>query len=145
VKVTISRSIIKSGDKIEESFSVSPKHPILSRDNREVHTFISLLILHMTISPDYKLINISGDFFEKKFTYEFEANKKIPELFSSFSFEYFPTMGQKKCTKCIHYKRFGAQRFCMFKSIKLKGNFYFKCNDWTEKSVLIGDIKDIIK
>ena len=143
MNISISKNILKNGNRIEESFFVNPQHSILSDDHREIYNTIDLIILHMTISPEYRLIDVIGDRLNKKFIYEFEENKRIPKLFVEFKFEYFPNQ-KRKCTHCVHFKKFNTVKFCMFKSIKLFDTYYKNCNDWMEKSVTIGNIKDII-
>lgn len=139
MKIKITRNLSKSGNVVTSKITVRPKLSVLEDTRRQVYQFIGLLAGYLSLEPNFKLVEIAGDFFDKVYKYEVINEDLRPEIFKEYSFEYFPNM-KRKCGNCIHVRRYNGNRlFCDLKSKKIKGKTWDNCWDWNEKSMIVGD------
>ena len=119
----------KENDKIVETFSIYP-HWSGSFDKQKALYYALWKLSHdLGIGDQYKLIE------RKELTnniinvYAYEPNKMVPKLSDSFDFIYFPFLGEKKCSKCIHMRIMKDKNsYCKLRGKRLKKDFWYKCD-----------------
>jgi hypothetical protein len=140
MNISLNRNIFKSENNIiTEIWSISPQKEILLDLNREVLSFIKLLILN-EIPKEWNLISFEeiGYIIKSKYIQESQTQSK---LISNITFRYIPFIGKKTCNKCIYYLKKNRKHYCLGRTIKLKKDYWHNCLYWTEKTI----IKDLNK
>jgi hypothetical protein len=128
MKITIEKQIIKKSSELWELFSFKPIRKNFF--NKDINVLIKLICEKLSISPEYTL----NETIEKENTFikifNFQENKKFPNMSLSFDFKYFPNIGKQKCKSCSN---FYINNFCLYKNIKLQKDYYPGCWGYFEK------------
>lgn len=125
---------IKKGSIIEERFSISPKKKILTEEERGVFHFINLLCLHHSLP--LPILEIKRFNFLRIHTYSWDEKVLNTEISKTIKYRYIPYIGERSCSKCIHYRKIGRRSFCGGRLKEIKGNFWKGCLYWIENSVI---------
>lgn len=131
VDITITRR--KHGNKILEIFSITPSHSLLKKSNRAIYYYLWKLINDKSISAIYDLIEkiengnkiINVLLYNDNITY-------TPDHLDTISINYRPVLGKKTCRKCMHYKKYKEKKICYVKGKEVNKNSWYKCLYWHE-------------
>jgi len=133
MKIILEVNRQKRQSEIIETFSVMPKWSKAFDKQHSLYYILWKLSHDMGIGQDYPLLS------RKEFQnhiiniYEHQAHKPIPKLHERFEFIYLPTLGTKKCSKCIHRRLMHDNNYyCKVRGKKLKKDYWHKCDYWQE-------------
>jgi hypothetical protein len=140
MKVSLYREIKKEGSLIKETFSFSPKNHFLNDDSRSIRDFLILLCSYFSISSEYKLLEKEILDWNVISKYAFEEGKRIPLRGFSFVFDYIPSTGKRKCSKCIYSRKHGRIQYCSGRMKIIESDFWNDCLYWKEDSFIKANI-----
>lgn len=124
----------KVDDKIIEVISITPKNSLLRDRARSLYYSIWYLSLIHGIGKIYNLLDRKENNDNIINIYEYSPGKPVPKLNEKHYFKYYPVLGKKKCTKCIHYWNYSKEKqFCKVRGKQLHGDYWHKCGWWFEK------------
>lgn len=131
VQIDINRTL--RGNDIIEIFTLSPKKNKFYKDDRRSLYYLFWLVSHEKgIGKFYKLKERKDQQDNIINIYEHNSLAPIPKMHENYNIKYLPVLGEKKCTKCIHYRKIKENKYCRFRGKKLKNDYWYKCDYWME-------------
>jgi len=138
MKIVVTANRIKCDKNIIECFKWTPQTRYAIDTKRKlfhkIRDAINLMAIH---KYGFKLININ--YFCNEIIYYYNLNKNIPPKISEQKIiNYFPVLGKKTCIKCINFKKYNGNGYCVLKGKKIKKKSWYRCLYWQESGLIGG-------
>ena len=131
--ITISVHRLKYNNKIAEVFTWTPKSRLALDPHRKFYHILRDSITTMAIHKEgFFLLSIRYE--KEKVIYFYKDTELQPSKIMDYMvIEYFPVLGEKSCYKCMEYRIFKTNAYCVLKGIKVYKNSSYQCLYWLEK------------